>query len=36
VNIGTPMYYQPDKEQFKTNLLNNLLALRPQYTKKDS
>lgn len=35
VNIGKPMYYQPDKEQFKTNLLNHLLALRPQYRKKN-
>ena len=36
INIGSAMYYQPDKDQFKADLLNNLLALRPQYTKRDS
>ena len=36
INIGSAMYYQPDKDQFKADLLNNLLALRPQYMKRDS
>lgn len=35
-SIGTPMYYQPDKQQFKATLLKNLLALRPQYLKEES